>query len=94
MPDHSRPNRSRRTTSSLQVSRSQSGNFAEAIKSRKTPVSNIRDAVRSDVISLLCDIAVRTGKKVAWDPTKKELVNPSADALAMFSRKMREPWTL
>ena len=79
---------------SLQVSRSQSGNFAEAIKSRKTPVSNIRDAVRSDVISLLCDIAVRTGKKVAWDPTKKELVNPSADALAMFSRKMREPWTL
>ena len=79
---------------SLQISRSQSGNFAEAIKSRKAPVSNIRDAVRSDVISLLCDIAVRTGKKVTWDPAKKELVDPSADASAMFSRKMRKPWTL
>ena len=79
---------------SLQVSRSQSGNFAEAIKSRKPPVSNIRDAVRSDVISLLCDIAVRTGQKIAWDPAKKELVNPSPEAKAMFSRTMREPWTL
>lgn len=79
---------------SLQVSRSHSGNFAEAIKSRKTPVSNIRDAVRSDVISLLCDIAVRTGEKITWNPAKKELVAPSADAEAMFSRKMRKPWTL
>ncbi|MHB8897925.1 MAG: Gfo/Idh/MocA family protein [Thermoguttaceae bacterium] len=79
---------------SLQVSRSQSGNFAEAIKSRKAPVSNIRDAVRSDVISLLCDIAVRTGQKIAWDPAKKELVNPSPEAKALFSRPMREPWTL
>ena len=79
---------------SLQVSRSHSGNFAEAIKSRKAPVSCVRDAVRSDVISLLCDIAVRTGEKITWDPAKKELVKPSADAQAMFSRKMRAPWTL
>jgi Oxidoreductase family, NAD-binding Rossmann fold/Oxidoreductase family, C-terminal alpha/beta domain len=79
---------------SLQVSRSHSGNFAQAIKARKAPVSNIRDAVRSDVISLLCDIAVRTGQIVTWDPAKKELVKPSADAQAMFSRKMRAPWTL
>ncbi len=79
---------------SLQVSHHQSRNFAEAIKSRKAPVSNIRDAVRSDVISLLCDIAVRTGQKVTWDPSKKELVSPSAEAKAMFSRAMRGPWTL
>lgn len=79
---------------SLQVSHSHSGNFAEAIKSRKAPVSNIRDAVRSDVISLLCDIAIRTGEKITWDPEKKELVNPTADAKAIFSRKMRAPWAL
>lgn len=79
---------------SLQVSRSQSGNFAEAIKSRKAPVSNIRDAVRSDVISLLCDMAVRTGQKITWDPAKKELVDPSPEAKAVFTRKLREPWTL
>ena len=79
---------------SLQVSRSQSGNFAEAIKSRKPAVSNIRDAVRSDVISLLCDMAVRTGEKITWDPAKKQLVNPTPAAQALFSRKMRAPWTL
>lgn len=79
---------------SLQVSHSHSGNFAEAIKTRKKPVSNIRDAVRSDAISLLCDIAVRTGEKITWDPAKKELVDPGAEAKAMFSRKMRKPWTL
>ncbi|NLX95727.1 MAG: Gfo/Idh/MocA family oxidoreductase [Rhodopirellula sp.] len=79
---------------SLQVSHSHSGNFAAAIRARKAPVSNIRDAVRSDVISLLCDIAVRTGEKITWDPAKRELVNPGADAQAMFSRKMRVPWTL
>jgi hypothetical protein len=79
---------------SLQVSKNQSGNFADAIKSRKAPVSNIKDAVRSDVISLLCDIAVRTGEKIIWDPTKQELVDPSAEAKAMFSRPMRGPWTL
>ncbi len=82
------------TADSLQVSQSQSGNFAAAIKSRKPPVSSIRDAVRSDVISLLCDIAVRTGQKITWDPAKKELVNPSTEAQALFSRTMRGPWTL
>ncbi len=79
---------------SLQVSRSHSGNFAQAVKSRKPAVSNIRDAVRSDVISLLCDIAVRTREKITWDPAKKELVAPSADAQALYARKMRAPWSL
>jgi predicted dehydrogenase len=79
---------------SLQVSTNQSGNFAEAIKSRVAPVSNIKDAVRSDVISLLCDIAVRTGEKITWDPVKQELVDPCAEAKTMYSRPMRAPWTL
>ncbi len=79
---------------SLQVSTNHSANFLEAIKTRQAPVSNIADAVRSDVISLLCDIAVRTGRKITWDPVKRELVDPSPEAKAMFSRPMREPWTL
>jgi hypothetical protein len=79
---------------SLQVSTNHSANFIQAIKSGKLPVSNIRDAVRSDIISLLCDIAVRTGEKIAWDPKKQELVNPSAKAKGMLTRKMRAPWTL
>ncbi len=82
------------TDTSLQVSTNHSANFIQAIKSGKPPVSNIQDAVRSDIISLLCDIAVRTGEKITWDPQKRELVQPSPAAKALASRTMRAPWTL
>ena len=82
------------TEESLQVSKNHSANFLQAVKTRQTPVSNITDAIRSDIISLLCDMAVRTGEKITWDSKKSELVNPSAKATAMFTRKMRSPWSL
>ena len=40
-------------------SRSQSQNFIDAVKARKGAVSPLADAVRSDIISHLCDIAIR-----------------------------------
>ncbi len=79
---------------SLPVSTNHSADFIQAVKSRKQPVSNITDALRSDLISLLCDIAVRTGEKITWDPSKHQLVNPSTKAAALLSRKMRSPWSL
>jgi hypothetical protein len=79
---------------SLTVSTNHSQNFIDAIKAGKPAISHVQDAVRSDIISLLCDIAVRTGEKITWDPKKRELVNPSATAKALASRKMRSPWTL
>jgi hypothetical protein len=79
---------------SLPVSNNHSANFIQAVKSRSQPVSNITDAVRSDLISLLCDVAVRTGEKITWDPGRKQLVEPSAKAAAMLTRKMRSPWSL
>jgi hypothetical protein len=50
--------------------------------------------VRSDIISHLSDIAVRTGEKIAWDPIRDKLVAGSDKARAMLSRPMRAPWTL
>ena len=47
-------------------------NFIDAVKSRKQPVSPLADAVRSDTISQLCDIAVRLKRKITWDPKKAE----------------------
>ena len=83
------------TDDSLPVSvGGQMANFLQAVASRKPPVSHIRDAVRSDLISLLCDMAVRTGEKITWDATRQELVQPSAAAKALASRPMRTPWTL
>ena len=80
----------------LIVSRSQEGNFIQAIKNGEpmTAVSNLRDAVRSDIISHLCDIAVRTGERIIWDPATNDLVSGSANARAMLQREMRAPWTL
>jgi hypothetical protein len=71
----------------------QDQNFVDCVKSRQQPVSNIVDAVRSDNISQLCDIAVRLKRKVTWDPKKEQIVG-DAEAAKMLSRPLRAPWTL
>ena len=45
-------------------------------------------------MSHLCDIAVRTGEKITWDPVRQEIVGGSQKANSMIHRPMREPWTL
>jgi hypothetical protein len=68
-------------------------NFVDAVKSRRQGISNLDDAVRSDIISHLSDIAVRTGRKITWDPAKNQIAG-DAEASKMLSRPMRAPWTL
>ncbi len=74
-------------------SRSQSQNFIDAVKARKGAVSPLADAVRSDIISHLCDIAIRLKRKVTWDPQKEQIV-ADAEATKLLSRPMRAPWTI
>ena len=69
-------------------------NFIECVKNRTAAVSTLRDAVRSDNISQLCDIAVRTKSTVKWDPIKMQLIDPTAAQTAMLDRPLRAPWTL
>ena len=78
----------------LQESPRQDQNFVDAIKSRKAAVSPVADAVRSDVISLLCDIAVRTKRKITWDWKQEKIVGDDEAAKLAKVRPMREPWTL
>jgi len=68
-------------------------NFVDAVKSRSATVSPLADAVRSDVISHMCDIAVRLDRKITWDPKIEEIVGDS-EAARMLKRPMRSPWTL
>jgi len=77
----------------LPVSHGQERNFIECVKSRATPVSNVDDAVRSDTISHLCDIAVRVGRKITWDPIAEQIVGDD-EATRMTTRAMREPWRI
>ena len=77
----------------LPESRNHGGNFLEAVKTRKDPVSNIDDAVHSDIISHVSDIAIRCGRKIVWDPAKETIVGDD-QAARMLKRAWREPWTL
>jgi glucose-fructose oxidoreductase len=67
--------------------------FVDSVKSRTPPVSSLADAVRSDVLSHLCNIAVRTKRKITWDPKKATIVGDD-EAVKMMHRDMRAPWTL
>jgi len=67
--------------------------FLNSIRNRKPTVNPIESAVRSDTISQLSDIAIRTGRKIQWDPEKEQIVGDD-DAAKMLDRPMRQPWHL
>ena len=68
-------------------------NFLDCVRSRKETVSPLEAAIRSDTISHLCDIAVRTGRPIRWDPAAERiLADESAERL--LAREPRAPWTI
>jgi len=77
----------------LPESRRHDQNFIDAVKNRTRPVSHIDDAVRSDLISLLCDIAVRTGRRIKWDWQTESIIGDQQAARMADFRQMRQPWT-
>ncbi len=77
----------------LPVSRSHTRNFIDSVLSRARPVSHLHSAVRSDIICHLCDIAMRTGRKIKWDPNTETIVG-DPEAAKRMHRPMRAPWTL
>jgi predicted dehydrogenase len=77
----------------LPVSNHHKRDFLECVRTRKQTVSPIEAAVRSDTICHLDDIAIRTGRKLRWDPAKEQFLNDEA-ANRLLSRPMRSPWVL
>ena len=69
------------------------GNFINCVLARRTPASDIDSTVQSDFISHLGDIAIRTGRKIHWDPVRETIVGDDT-AARMTHRAMREPWSL
>ncbi len=68
-------------------------NFVDCMRSRAQTLNPIESAIRSDAISHLSDIAIRTGRKIKWDPVLEVIVGDS-EAARMTDRPMREPWLL
>jgi hypothetical protein len=67
--------------------------FAEAVKTRKQAGGNAEAAHRCAILLHLANIAIRTGRKLKFDPVKEEFVG---DELAnrYANLPMRAPWHL
>jgi Oxidoreductase family, NAD-binding Rossmann fold/Oxidoreductase family, C-terminal alpha/beta domain len=68
-------------------------NWIQAIRNGSQPVGDIESAVRSDMISQLVELCVRTGQSLRWNPEKKT-IEGNDQARKMMSRSMRGPWKL
>jgi len=75
----------------LKVSAHHQRNFLDCVKTRAETISPVDVAVRSDALCQLSDIAMRTGRKLKWDPDKEVFIG-DAGANAMLKRPMRPPW--
>ena len=71
------------------VSANHTANFIEGMKARKQPISDVWSHNRMLEICHLSNIAMRFGRELQWDPTKREIVgDPQANAfLARENRK-------
>ncbi len=68
-------------------------NWLDCIKTRRDPICSVEIGHRSATICHLGNIAVRSGKKIQWDP-QKEVVVGDAELASQISRAYRKPWTL
>jgi hypothetical protein len=66
-------------------------NWIRAIRAGTPGVGDIEGAVRSDLVSNLSELCVRTGKSLRWDP-RKETITGNHAARKMMARPMRAPW--
>jgi len=72
------------------------GHFADwlaCIKSRKLPICDVEIDHRSATVCHLGNIAIRTGRKIAWD-AKTETIVGDKEASAMLTKEYRKPWKL
>ncbi|HPA17375.1 MAG TPA: Gfo/Idh/MocA family oxidoreductase [Verrucomicrobiae bacterium] len=78
----------------LPASNDHTRNFIDAIRNRARAICDIETAVRSDTLCQLALIAVRLGRKLAWDPASEHFLNDEAANRLLEWRPMRDPWAL
>ena len=75
----------------LYVSNNHMENFVRCIRTRRDPAAPVEACHAATTISLVADIATRTGRKLVWDWNKERFTNDEA-ANRMLSRTLRTPW--
>lgn len=67
--------------------------FVSVIRGEEKELCPLDEAIISDTISHMGDIAIRTGRKVTWNPEKGEVVgDPEGNQL--YIREMRKPYII
>ena len=77
----------------LYSSREHHEDWIGCIKSRKPPICDVEVGHRSATVCHLGNIAIRSGKKIQWDPKKEEIIGDKETA-KMVGYKYRDPWKL
>jgi predicted dehydrogenase len=77
----------------LPVSTNHHANWLEAIRNGRLPICDAEIGHRSATVCHLGAIALRTGRRVRWDPTKETILGDEQQA-AMLQRPYRGPWRL
>ena len=81
------------TFTGSQASISHVQDFLDCIKTRKHPVADVEIGHRSAVVCHLGNIAVRTKKKINWDPLTETIIG-DVEASKWLTKEYRKPWKL
>jgi predicted dehydrogenase len=77
----------------LYVSNNHYQNWIECIKSRKLPIADVAIGHRTATVCHLGNIAIRTGRKLKWDPKAEQIIDDPESA-AWAGKPYRAPWRL
>lgn len=67
--------------------------FIDVINGKISETNPLDEAILSDCVSHMGNIAIRTSRKITWDPAQGKVVNDE-EANRWFVRKMRKPYTV
>jgi hypothetical protein len=67
--------------------------FTEAVKTRQQPGGHAEAAHRTATLLHLANIAIRTGRKINYDPVAEQIIGDE-EANRLVNQPMRPPWRL